>query len=137
LDAKLYFGVSCNPTKRFDGHCSKPPHRMQPYLKGRDFRFVVHMRVLEEFSTLHDAEKREAELIRTYMTTNIRNGYNTLDSKPGWSRKWWWLHRRGLLPNQVFRCEWPTLWTIPLCWSTIPKYVTITFSCYYFKMVCC
>jgi predicted GIY-YIG superfamily endonuclease len=101
LDAKSYFGVSNNPAKRFDGHCAHPPYRMRTHLKGRDFRVVVHMKVLEEFATLHDAEKREADLIRVHKTTKIEHGYNTLDSKPGWSRKWWWLFRRGLLPNQV------------------------------------
>jgi predicted GIY-YIG superfamily endonuclease len=103
LDAKSYFGVSNNPAKRFDGHCGHPPHRMRTHLQGRNFRGVVNMKVLEEFGTLRDAEKREAELIRIHKTTNIKYGYNTLGSKPGWSRKWWWLYRRGLLPNQLRR----------------------------------
>ena len=74
---------------------------MVEYLVGANFLDVVNARIVGTFNDLREAEKCEKLYIRIHRTTDVRYGFNVLGSKPGWSRKWWFLYRRGLLPSQL------------------------------------
>jgi predicted GIY-YIG superfamily endonuclease len=100
LFGKHYYGVTSDVERRYDEHALNPPAKMMGSLSDVEFKEVVRLEVMETFVDLRDAERSEREYITKNHTTDIRNGYNNLSSKPGWSRKWWWLYRRGLLRNQ-------------------------------------
>jgi predicted GIY-YIG superfamily endonuclease len=64
---------------------------------GAKFQEVYTFEILYEYGTQSAAEYCEARLIQKYRTTQIAYGYNVLKSKPGWSAKYYYLKRRGLL----------------------------------------
>jgi hypothetical protein len=64
---------------------------------GAKFQEVYTIEILYKYGTQRAAEYCEARLIQKYRTTQIAYGYNVLNSKPGWSTKYYYLKRCGLL----------------------------------------
>ena len=105
---KRYYGYTDDWQRRFVEHALQPPARMARDLDVHgSFHACVHAFVVAEFRSARAALACEQSMIRTFRTTNSKFGYNVLDGRPGWSAKFWYLHRRGLLKSQQNTCSNP------------------------------
>ena len=82
---------------RYSGHRSKPPPKMASDAAiHKPFRIYFPYEILfDGMTTKGQARKVEKQLIEDY--DSVRKRYNDLDGDPTHSRKFWFLHSRGLL----------------------------------------
>lgn len=98
LNGRRWYGYSEHPDYRHAQHAARPVKSMRADIPpGANFHDVYYFQVLYEYGTQRAAEYCEARLIQKYQTTQVAHGYNVLKSKPGWSAKYYYLKRRGLL----------------------------------------
>jgi predicted GIY-YIG superfamily endonuclease len=97
-NGRRWFGYTTDPVRRLAQHLAHPVKRMKADIPpGGSFHHTFSFKVVYEYSTQHAAEQCEARLIERFKTTENEFGYNDLRGKPSWSKKFWYLKRRGML----------------------------------------
>ena len=96
-NGKCYVGQTMNMASRYKQHSSKPPTRMQGDVQQfQPFKSFFHMTELDCTNDPFEANRLESHYIRLHNATGPR-GYNNLSSKPGSSKKFWFLKNKRLI----------------------------------------